>query len=196
EVLEGIFRFPIPPDAKIERLALEVDGKLEEGAFVDRERAAAIWRGTIVNAAPQARKLIRDEIIWVPGPWRDPALLEWQQGGRFELRIFPIPAHGARRIRIAYEQTVAPHGRGRRYVYPLPQGAEDVSVGRFEADVRVAGVANGAVHASGYDVATRAEGDAQRLTFASDEFHPSGALVVDYAPEGGEAPLRYFSFEG
>src|SRR5690606_8566497 len=61
ETLEGIFRFPIPQDAKIERLALEVDGKLEEGAFVDRERAAAIWRGSIVNAAPQARKLIRDE---------------------------------------------------------------------------------------------------------------------------------------
>jgi hypothetical protein len=31
--LEGIFRFPLPPDAKIERLALEVDGKLEEGAL-------------------------------------------------------------------------------------------------------------------------------------------------------------------
>src|SRR5262249_7943112 len=30
QVLEGIFRFPLPPDAQIERLALEVDGKMEE----------------------------------------------------------------------------------------------------------------------------------------------------------------------
>ena len=53
DVLEGIFRFPIPADAKIERLALEVDGKMQEGAFVDRDRAASIWRGAIVHAAPK-----------------------------------------------------------------------------------------------------------------------------------------------
>ena len=87
DVLEGIYRFPLPPDAKIERLALEVDGRMVEGAFVDRDRAAAIWRGAIVHAAPHAPKP-KEEIIWVPGPWRDPALLEWQRGGRFELRIF------------------------------------------------------------------------------------------------------------
>jgi hypothetical protein len=93
EELEGIFRFPLPPGAQIERLALEVDGKLMEGAFVDRDKGAAIWRGVIQNAAPKAPKP-REEIIWVPGPWRDPALLEWQRGGRFELRIFPIPKRG------------------------------------------------------------------------------------------------------
>src|SRR5208282_1198572 len=29
--LEGVYRFPLPPSAQIERLALEVDGKLVEG---------------------------------------------------------------------------------------------------------------------------------------------------------------------
>ncbi|HEV8549768.1 MAG TPA: FecR domain-containing protein, partial [Polyangiaceae bacterium] len=72
DVLEGIYRFPLPPGAQIERLALDVDGKLEDGAFVDRERAAAIFRGAIVNAAPKQPKPV-DEIVWVPGPWRDPA---------------------------------------------------------------------------------------------------------------------------
>ena len=67
DVLEGIYRFPMPPDAQIERLALEVDGRLEEGAFVDKDRAAAIWRGVIQAAAPKSPKP-RDEIIWVPGP--------------------------------------------------------------------------------------------------------------------------------
>ena len=58
----------------------------------------------------------------MPGPWRDPALLEWQRGGRFELRIFPIPPHrsrhpdhlfyrlGRRRSRVV--QNPAPDGRG------------------------------------------------------------------------------------
>src|SRR5690606_4930661 len=71
EVLEGIFRFPLPPDAQIERLALEVDGELIEGAFVDREQASKIWRGAIVNSTKQ-RAQIKEAIIRVPGPWKDP----------------------------------------------------------------------------------------------------------------------------
>ena len=65
-------------------------------AFVDRERAAAIWRGAVVNAGGK-RPAPNEDIVSVPGPWRDPALLEWQRGNRFELRIFPIPARGRRR---------------------------------------------------------------------------------------------------
>ncbi len=195
DTLEGIYSFPLPADARIASLALEVDGRWEEGAFVARDRAARIWRGVIRNATPVIERNTMEEFIWVPGPWRDPALLEWQQGGRFELRIFPIPARGARRIRIAYEQTVAPHGRGRRYVYPLPHAsATGTPVGRFEADVRIAGAST--VQPSGYALAARAEGDAQRLTFAADSFEPSGSMIVDYAPAGDEAALRYWAFEG
>src|SRR5204863_4090113 len=64
EILEGIYRFPLPPGAQIERLALEVDGKLEEGAFIDRERAAAIWRGAVVNAGGK-KPPSSEDIVWV-----------------------------------------------------------------------------------------------------------------------------------
>ena len=47
EVLEGVVRFPLPPGAVLERLALDVDGKLVEGEFVERKRAAAIFTGAI-----------------------------------------------------------------------------------------------------------------------------------------------------
>ena len=36
--LEGTFLFPLPPDASISRLALEVNGKMEEGTCLERER--------------------------------------------------------------------------------------------------------------------------------------------------------------
>ena len=42
--------------------------------------------------------LAGQEVVWVPGPWRDPALLEWQRGGRAELKIFPVPRNGSRRV--------------------------------------------------------------------------------------------------
>jgi hypothetical protein len=86
---------------------------------VDRERAAAIWRGAIVKCRAAATQEIKDEIVWVPGPWRDPALLEWQRGGRFELRIFPIPRRGSRRVVLAYSQLVKQSASVRHYSYPL-----------------------------------------------------------------------------
>ena len=182
EVLEGIYRFPLPPDAHIERLALEVDGKLEEGAFVEKDKAAAIWRGAIQNAAPKAPKP-RDEIIWVAGPWRDPALLEWQRGGRFELRIFPIPAKGSRRVVLAYTQNVPAVAGVRRYTYPLtydPSGA--AKAGEFNADVQVRGHDQAfGVRTRGYEMRTEGQGDAARLAMNTRSFVPTGDLVIEYA---------------
>ncbi|HXK18449.1 MAG TPA: VIT domain-containing protein, partial [Polyangiaceae bacterium] len=183
DVLEGIFRFPLPPDAKIERLALEVDGKLEEGAFVDRERASAIWRGAIVNAAPQLRQEIKDEIVWVPGPWRDPALLEWQRGGRFELRIFPIPRRGARRVVLAYSQLVKQSASVRHYSYPLgfdPSGNSTPL--DFSIDVQLRGNdPTFRVRTPGWDVSHQRDDGAEHLRFDARSFVPNGDFGVDYA---------------
>jgi hypothetical protein len=196
EVLEGIYRFPIPPDAKIERLALEVDGKLEEGAFVDRDRAASIWRGAIVNAAPQLRQQVRDEIVWVPGPWKDPALLEWQRGGRFELRIYPIPKRGARRVVLAYTQMLKPTGGVRRYSYPLPHDPSgSTKVDRFSVDVEVRGHDEAfGVKTSGYQLASSKSGGAERLNMNASSFIPSGDLTLELALPGRDAELSAWAY--
>ncbi|MCA9575169.1 MAG: FecR domain-containing protein, partial [Myxococcales bacterium] len=200
DVLEGVYRFPLPPDARVASLQLLIDGNWEEGAIVGRDRAQAIWRGVIRNATPQQeRQQQQEEWIWVPGPWRDPALLEWQRGGRFELRIFPIPAHGERRVRITYEQTIAPSAAGeRRYVYPMAHSnADDDStrVGHFEVDVRVAG-RDVAAKAVGYEMASAPEDGADRLRFSAQNFRPAGDLIIDYRLPGGEAEVRYWTYQG
>ncbi len=179
--LEGIYRFPLPPGAQIERLALEVDGKLLDGEFVDKAKAAAIWRGAIQNAAPKAPKP-REEIVWVPGPWHDPALLEWQRGGRFELRIFPIPKRGSRRVVIAYTETVAPVSGVRRYVYPLPQGSSSkITIDQFSVDAQVLGHdAKVPVRARGYELEKKTENTAERLSATMTSFAPSGDLAIEY----------------
>lgn len=190
EELEGIFRFPLPPGAQIERLALEVEGELMEGAFVDRDRGAAIWRGVIQNAAPKAPKP-REEIIWVPGPWKDPALLEWQRGGRFELRIFPIPKRGSRRVVLTYTQVVDQSAGVRRFTYPLahdPSGTTEVE--SFDLDLQVLGHDQEfGVQTRGYELTSAsatgggaaASGGAQRFTMHADKFVPAGDLTVEYA---------------
>jgi hypothetical protein len=182
--LEGIFRFPLPPDAQIERLALEVNGKLEEGAFVERDKAAAIWRGVIQHAVPTAPKPV-EEIIWVPGPWRDPALLEWKRGGRFELRIFPIPKRGSRRVVLGYTQTVGATGGVRRYTYPLPHDTRGSTiVDDFHVDLQVRGHDKAfGVRPSGYtmtDSASTGE-NTERKEIRQARFVPAGDLTVEYA---------------
>ncbi len=195
--LEGIYRFPLPPDARIASLELLVDGEWQVGAFVEKDRAQRIWRGVIRNATPEHQRQQNEEFIWVPGPWRDPALLEWQRGGRFELRIFPIPAHGERRMRLSYTQTLAPHGHGgRRYVHPLPFSSdESTRVGHFEVDARVAGN-EGDVRTNGYEMATGREGEATTLRFAADDFMPKGDLVLDYDLSNPDAEIRWWTYQG
>ncbi len=189
EELEGIFRFPLPPDAQIERLALEVNGKLEEGAFVEKEKAQAIWRGVIQNAAPKAPKPV-EEIIWVPGPWRDPALLEWKRGGRFELRIFPIPKRGSRRLVLAYTQGVPQVGGVRRYTYPLPydaKGSTTIADFRFDAQVLGHDKVYG-LRTRGYDVVAKESA----VSLVKSGFTPTGDLTIEYAlPDAGAEVTTY-----
>ena len=196
DVLEGIYRFPIPTDAKIERLALEVDGKMEEGAFVDRDRAAAIWRGALVHAAPQMRPQIKEDIVWVPGPWRDPALLEWQRGGRFELKIFPIPKRGQRRIVLAYTEAVRPVGGIRHYSYPLPvDPGGTTKIRHFDMDIEVRGQdPKFAVRTLGYPLTASDRDGARVLAFRADDFTPNGDLSVEWALPERQSELSSFGY--
>ena len=59
------------------------DRELAQGKLLAADKARSIYEGYVRQN-------------------KDPALLEWQRGGRFELRIFPIPKRGSRRIVLAY----------------------------------------------------------------------------------------------
>ncbi len=195
--LEGIYRFPLPADARIARLALDVNGRLEEGAFVARSRARRIWTGIMRNARPASAPPPppREEFIWVPERWRDPALLEWQRGGGFELRIFPIPARGSRRVVLAYTQVVQPSAGERRYVYPLPVSRDgSTRIGELNVDVRVLGADQ--VRASGYTVTRGGDADATTLDYRAENFVPNGDLVIDYALPGDASEASVWTYQG
>ncbi|HSJ99884.1 MAG TPA: FecR domain-containing protein, partial [Kofleriaceae bacterium] len=197
--LEGVYQFPLPADAQIDGLELDVPGGFEAGAFIDKARAAKIWRGVIDKATPKRiSQPLTQEIIWVDGGWRDPALLDWKRGGRFELRIFPIPPKGVRTIKLSYTQVVTPRGPWRQYVYPLPHSKDGSTVAdRFAVDVEVRGAAPGLVRAGGYDLQPDPQRrDAIALAMAQSGFVPRGDLVIDYRAEGGDAELRAWTFAG
>jgi hypothetical protein len=97
---EGTFRFPVPDGAMLTGMAMEIDGKLVEGEIVERDRARQIY----------------DEVV---DAMADPALLEWEAGNWFKLRVFPIPAGGDKRVVIRYTQPLARSAQGYEYTYDL-----------------------------------------------------------------------------
>ncbi|HEY4182762.1 MAG TPA: FecR domain-containing protein [Kofleriaceae bacterium] len=199
--LEGRYQFPLPSDAQIDGLALDskdAPNGFIDGAFVDKSRGQKIFQGVIDKATPVLVERPKNEIIWVPGRWRDPALLDWQRGGRFQLKIYPIPAHGSRTIKIAYTQVVGVHGSQRRYVYPLAHSTDGSTVAdQMSIDVEVRGAEQGGVHAQTYALtADPARTNVNAMTMSSSGFVPKGDLVIDYKAQDGDKELRAWTFTG
>ncbi len=122
-VLEGTYRFPIPADATISGLSLLVGNRWEDAAMLEKHRARRIFKQIVEATVP-----------------RDPALLEWEKGNIFKLKIFPIPGRGARKIRLRYTQVLPTVGDSVRYRYPLSgasSGASGTSIGNFAFAINV-----------------------------------------------------------
>lgn len=198
ETLEGVYKFPLPADAQIDGLSLDVDGGYVEGAFVDKLRAQKIWQGVIDKAAPVQIARAPEEIIWVPGRWKDPALLDWKRGGRFELKVYPIPAKGSRTVKLTYTQVVTPHGPFRQYTYPLAHSTDGSTVAdTFDMDVEIRGATPGLVRTQGYTLtADAARTDVTALKMSQGGFVPRGDIVIDYRATDGDAELRAWTYTG
>lgn len=99
-VLEGTFHFPLPADASISGFGMWIGDELVEADIVEKQRAREIFE-----------TILREK--------RDPGLLEWSAGNQFKARVYPIPAHGEKRIKIVYTQVLPMHGSQLRYRYHL-----------------------------------------------------------------------------
>jgi Ca-activated chloride channel family protein len=98
--LEGTYIFPIPKNAQIDKLMMDVNGKLQEAELLDAAKARGIYEDIVRRAL-------------------DPALLEYVGQGLFKLRIFPIEPRSEKRIRLSYTQLLKSDSGLVDYTYPL-----------------------------------------------------------------------------
>jgi hypothetical protein len=118
EQLEGTFRFPLPDGAMLTGLAMEIDGTMMQGELVERDKAR------------KAYEQIVDQML-------DPALLEWESGHTFKLRVFPIEAKKTKRVLL---RLVAPLHRapdGLYFAYRAP--SDDSGMSLSNVSLRVDG---------------------------------------------------------
>ncbi len=161
--LEGTFFFPLPPDASIARLAMEINGKLEEGTVEERQKARQVYEGIV-------RRM------------QDPALLEWQPGGVFKCRVFPIEPRSDKRIVLTYEQALPLFDGRARYVYPLAgETAREKGIGVFDLQVLVrdAGRVVKAASPSHPAKVVRVSDREVKATFSDEAFKPEKDFVLD-----------------
>lgn len=97
---EGTFYFPLPPDASVSRLAMYVNGQLNEGGMVERGRGQQIYNDILYRN-------------------RDPALLEMMEGNVFKMRIFPLEGRQEKRIFLSYTQKLDELYGTMRYWFPM-----------------------------------------------------------------------------
>jgi len=180
QVLEGRYRFPLPADASISRLALWVGNDLVEGEVLEKDRAKAIFQQIVDDTVRP----------------RDPALLEWVAGSEFSLKIFPIPAKGSRKVILAYNQILPAEGGRVRYVYPLSLGTDQATkINDFSMSIRAMNSDGsiGDVMTPGYAASIATKEGKVNVDYQAKEFVPSDDFVVNFRTNSA-GPVRAASY--
>ena len=101
--LEGVYMFPLPPDAAVGTFSMKIGGKEATGEILEKGRAREIYESIVRQA-------------------RDPGLLEYVDRGLFRASVFPIPPRSGIDVTIEYSETLAREGGSATYRYPLDTG--------------------------------------------------------------------------
>ena len=151
--LEGWYWFTVPAGASVTGFAVETNGVLVEGEFVEQKEAAEKYVGA--RAAGFS-----------------PAILEWVDGRNYRARIYPVPASGSRRVVVRYLELRPVLEKKFTYVYPLGRARARigelslaVELGEEGKNMKLATVSDARVEDGGTRVTMRRSGFTPRADF-------------------------------
>src|SRR5436853_7801937 len=98
--LEGIYMFPVPKGAHIDKFSMEIGGKMVDAELLGADKARQIYEDIV-------RKM------------RDPALLEYAGRDLFKVRIFLIEPRTRKPTNISYSELLRCDAGTISYVYGL-----------------------------------------------------------------------------
>ncbi len=176
--LEGTYIFPLPEEAAISEFAMYVDGQKVEARVLEKDEARRIYED-----------IVRQR--------RDPALLEYVGRNAFQARIYPIPAHGEKRVELEYSE-VLPMDQGLvKYLYPLntekfsSRPIEDVSVSiELHSNEAIK-----AIYSPSHDIAVDREGDySARIGYEDYDVKPDRDFELYYSISEEDFGLNLVSY--
>ncbi|MDX2093983.1 MAG: VIT domain-containing protein [Kofleriaceae bacterium] len=175
ETLEGVYRFAIPPDAALQRLAMYVDGKLTESAVVERMRARRIYEELVYRRV-------------------DPALLEWAGTGRLSLRVYPLLGNQDKRLMLAYTQSLPRLYGDWSINVPLPE--IDQPVGEVAFDVTVKGCANCEITSTSHRITVERKGEDAQVSYRNTKETIGDSLVLHVRDPRGQPTVAKHTANG
>ena len=164
--LEGTFRFPLPSDASLSRLAMYVGKNLMEGGMAERQHA-------------------RNTFEKIVHKMKDPALLEWVDGSTFKMRVFPLEAREEKRIVLSYTQRLNT-AYGKTY-YRFPAGHSMDSVREWSTSIKLANAKDTAWHSPSHKLSETKEGGGLVLAASEKLSRMDRDLVLELGPA---SPVR------
>ncbi|MCB9733883.1 MAG: VWA domain-containing protein [Deltaproteobacteria bacterium] len=103
--LEATYLFPVPDGAVVIEFQLLVNGKLQKGEVLERDKAEQIYTEIV-------RRM------------RDPGIVDWVGKNVFRARIFPVPPRGDQKLVIKYTQILPFLDGTYKIAYPLKTSAQ------------------------------------------------------------------------
>jgi Ca-activated chloride channel homolog len=176
--VEGWYWFTVPARASVTGFAVETNGHLVHGEFIERRQAAAQYN--VAKAVGHA-----------------PAILEWVDSHTYRARIYPVPAGGSRRVVLRYIE-LRPGASGTlKYTYPMGSGRPSrigefslsVDLGAAGRDMKIATLADARIEHGGELVTMRRSGFTPRAPFELEAqlAKPRPPLTVARYQPGGDS---------
>jgi len=170
--VEGWYWFVIPEGASVTGFAVETNGVLIEGEFIEKREAATKYA--------QAKS-----------SGHAPAILEWVDGRSYRARIFPVPASGIRRVVLRYIEQRPLVDNKLTYVYPMGRGTP-ARIGEFSLAVDLGSEGRKMTIATLDDA--RVEDGGRRVTMRRSGYTPRVDFQLEATQQEGRAPLSVARF--
>lgn len=116
--LAGTYLFPLPEDTTFSSFSLHIDGKPVEGKILEANEARS-----------QYEAIVRSMV--------DPGLLEYADYKTVRARIFPIPAHGTKKVELEYTQVLHAENGMLKYRFPLKAEGETAPIDEVKIDAKL-----------------------------------------------------------
>jgi Ca-activated chloride channel family protein len=117
--LAGTYLFPLPEDTTFSSFSLHIDGKPVEGKILEAQEARS-----------QYEEIVRRMV--------DPGLLEYADYKTVRARIFPIPAHGVKKVELEYTQILRGQDGMLKYQFPMRAAGQSAMADEVQVNVKLA----------------------------------------------------------
>lgn len=150
--LEGTLQFPLQPGQQVTGFALDIGDTMRDAVPVPKNKGQQVFEN-----------IERRQV--------DPALLEQTAGNHFRLRVYPLPPHGTRQVRLVVDEVMRREAGVWRLAVPVQLLA---GVESFDLQVRAQGARTAPKMSGGFDAVPfrRTRGgytaEVQRGAFRSD----------------------------